>query len=260
MNKFFAFLARNQDAPFHVKRAVWESALMNSLLYASETWIGAKCSKLESCFLRSAKALLGVRHQTCNDLVKVELDITSARAKLRATQKKFITSVSNHVDTPIKKALRIARESRSPMAAEITRLNSQTDILGRERAQTRQWIRTSSSSRMTQYLSTNPRLTPPCFYNCDLPEHKRIALTRIRLSSHHLKIETGRWSRIPRDQRLCSCGEVQTEEHVLCFCDRSSHLRQVYPQLTFTSLAEVLDSDDIPSLGSFVLNVLKIYA
>ena len=241
-------------------RAVWESALMNSLLYASETWIGAKCSKLESCFLGSAKALLGVRNQTCNDLVKIELDITSARAKLRATQKKFIASVSKHnVDTPIKKALRLVHASRSPMAAEITRLISETDILGRERMQTRQRIRSSNSSRMVQYLATNPNLIPPRFLNCDLPEHKRIALTRIRLSSHHLKIETGRWSRIPRDQRLCSCGEVQTEEHVLCYCDRSSHLRQNYPHLSFTSLPDVLASDDIPGLGTFVWSVLKIY-
>jgi len=38
----------------------------------------------------------------------------------------------------------------------------------------------------------------------------------------------GGWSRIPRDKRLCSCGAdraVQTEEHVICFCPMSQHVR-----------------------------------
>ncbi len=42
-----------------------------------------------------------------------------------------------------------------------------------------------------------------------------VACTRIRLSSHRLRVETGRWDRIPFENRTCLCGAVQTEEHVL---------------------------------------------
>ena len=49
--------------------------------------------------------------------------------------------------------------------------------------------------------------------------------TRLRVISHNLRIDTGR-SHVPREQRLCTCGlDVQTEEHFLCQCQVSAHLR-----------------------------------
>ena len=57
----------------------------------------------------------------------------------------------------------------------------------------------------------------------------RIAFTRLRTSSHRLKIETGRWSRVPREMRVCQCGEgVQTEEHVLVGCNLTKGIRERY--------------------------------
>ena len=57
----------------------------------------------------------------------------------------------------------------------------------------------------------------------------RIAFKRLPLSSHRLRIETGRWARIPSNERLCQCGGgVQTEKHVLCDCDLVSDIRHAY--------------------------------
>ena len=41
--------------------------------------------------------------------------------------------------------------------------------------------------------------------------------------SHYLRIQTGRWSRTPRDERFCDCGnnQVQDEQHVLRDCAKS---------------------------------------
>ena len=36
-----------------------------------------------------------------------------------------------------------------------------------------------------------------------IPDYLRVAFSRLRLMSHNLKIETGRWSRLPRESRLC---------------------------------------------------------
>ena len=42
---------------------------------------------------------------------------------------------------------------------------------------------------------------------------------RLRTSSHNLKLEMGRRSRTPREQRLCVCGNgVEDEEHFLVKC------------------------------------------
>ena len=34
------------------------------------------------------------------------------------------------------------------------------------------------------------------------------------------------WSRIARERRLCVCGHIQSEEHVLLHCTETSTLRQ----------------------------------
>ena len=60
----------------------------------------------------------------------------------------------------------------------------------------------------------------------------------MRLASHHLKIETGRWSRLPREQRLCQCGQVQTEEHVILNCVLLNNARE-NSDLNFTNLRTI---------------------
>ena len=52
-----------------------------------------------------------------------------------------------------------------------------------------------------------------------------MCFTRLRLSSHKLRIETGRWQRLPVEERLCTCGAVQDEIHVLQSCPLTKYLR-----------------------------------
>ena len=71
----------------------------------------------------------------------------------------------------------------------------------------------------------------PIYQDSEEPvdDYLRMAFTRFRTSSHRLRIETGRWSRTPRERRLCQCGEgVQSEEHVLRFCNLTEPIRQKY--------------------------------
>ena len=55
-----------------------------------------------------------------------------------------------------------------------------------------------SSSRVATYLKINPCLEVHPTYTRNLesniPENKRIELSRFRLSAHRLKVETGRWA------------------------------------------------------------------
>ena len=49
------------------------------------------------------------------------------------------------------------------------------------------------------------------------------AITKLRLSSHRLEIEVGRWKKLTREERICrSCelGKVENETHVLFECPR----------------------------------------
>ena len=67
------------------------------------------------------------------------------------------------------------------------------------------------------YLQMNPELTAsPYLPRIDVVGKSMI---KFRLGSHRLKIETGRWSNIPRDERLCtSCNILEDEHHVIYDC------------------------------------------
>ena len=89
-------------------------------------------------------------------------------------------------------------------------------------------------TRYRTYLEINPNLNMHSIYSrrCSgkfIPEHFRIAFTRLRTSSHRLKIETGRWARLTRERRICKCGEgIGDEQHVLTSCKLSKPLRDVF--------------------------------
>ena len=94
-----------------------------------------------------------------------------------------------------------------------------------------------------------------------IPDYKRQALTRIRLMSHNLKIELGRWSRIPRELRICVCTEnqVQDEEHVLLHCPLSTHIRVKYPNLDYSDIVNLLNEGNPIDLCNFVYETLDYY-
>ena len=61
-------------------------------------------------------------------------------------------------------------------------------------------------------------------------------ITRFRLGSHYLPIETGRWSRKPRNERLChSCEVLGDEFHLVFTCTEVNRTGLILPA-TFNEL------------------------
>ena len=59
----------------------------------------------------------------------------------------------------------------------------------------------------------------------------RIAMTKLRLSSHSLRIETGRYTGVARGDRICPfplCNEVEDEKHFLIRCSQYESLRKEF--------------------------------
>ena len=94
-----------------------------------------------------------------------------------------------------------------------------------------------------------------------VPDYIRIPFTRLRVMSHNLKVETGRWRRQPREDRVCQCDreKVQDEKHVLLECNLSAHVRQQYQMLPLQSINSLLKCDNIIDLCKFVKDILNIY-
>ena len=114
------------------------------------------------------------------------------------------------------------------------------DIIPAAKLKGKNRVSESAKSRETTYRSIDSILVQhPVYTSLGIHEAERISSTRLGLSSHRLKIEIGRWSRIPQNERLCTCGGIQTEEHILIHSPETEALRRRY------------HSCDIPTLVSY---------
>ena len=242
--KMFSFLNKNADLPFKIKSRVLEACLMSSVLYSCEAWFSENLGKLNKLYMTSIKAVLGVRESCPNAIALVEGGFVRLTAIVKERQFKFYSKLTNsrsHMeDDPFMFMLNTARYYNTPAARHIDRILQFTDMsyVKNDMETLRAFIRDASGSRYTTYLRLNTELTKHCIYDSvDIPEYTRVDFTRLRTGSHRLKVETGRWSRLPRERRLCTCEveEVQDEIHLIETCQHLRNLRLAYPALVFTA-------------------------
>ena len=118
---------------------------------------------------------------------------------------------------------------------------------------------------MATYLNIlNVTMDVHPIYTSDMfiPDYQRVSFSRIRLMSHNLKIETGRWSRIPRERRVCQCDntQVQTEAHILIDCNLTDSIRLRYPMLNFSNVSRLLsEAEHIGMLCKYIHETLNMY-
>ena len=103
------------------------------------------------------------------------------------------------------------------------------------------------------------------YLNC-LPKHLRYFLAKLRLSSHSLRIETGRYSRpkIERSQRyceLCANLELEDEYHFVIVCTIHNDLRKLYIKKYYTTrpsffkFCQLMQSQNRKELYNLVLYI-----
>ena len=84
-------------------------------------------------------------------------------------------------------------------------------------------FRLNDSSRALFYRNLN-NFGFKSYLDIVTTEKFRYSLTRLRLSSHRLEVETGRWAKpnaIPFENRLCStCQRLEDEFHFIFECSR----------------------------------------
>ena len=73
--------------------------------------------------------------------------------------------------------------------------------------------------------------SPPAYLDLTRKNPFRKTLVKLRISSHKLRIETGRYDNIPRDERLCNlcnCNRIEDETHFLLDCPSFSSIREMF--------------------------------
>ena len=233
LNKLTVFLAANYDAPFHVKKKVFEAAFSSAILYSCEAWLKVPLRSIEALYTAAVKSLLSVRPTASNDLCLVEAGLPAVTALIRSRQAKFLSqafeSRASIEDDPLMFAMQLTEIANKPLFRKILEIKVSSDHIAADLAARQCAIRAKSGSKFKKYLEINPTLSVHRIYvdRHSLPDNLRITFTRFRTSSHRLRVELGRWSRTPQEQRVCVCGtgEVQDEAH-LFVCQRTLNTRR----------------------------------
>ena len=159
------------------------------------------------------------------------------------------------------KAWSLANASNSPCAKYINVLLQSDDPATSEVNKIKDRIRVSTRTKASTYFQEmNPELEVHNVYTSPgIPEHHRIAFTQLQLSSHNLAIETGRWARVPRESRLCTCGSIQSESHVLSSCEQTEDIRQNASSIHCFNLADFFNSQDTLRMCLVCYDCLHVY-
>ena len=103
-------------------------------------------------------------------------------------------------------------------------------------------LATHDNYKYEMYKKFNPGLEPVNLYNTPL------RFMRLGLGSHYMPVETGRWKRIPREQRLCpSCSTLGDECHYIYDCpdiNRSPDIPALHELSSYNKLEFLLDNID----------------
>ena len=250
--KLSIFLRSNPDMPFIAKRKVLEACYNSSLLYGCEGWVGCSPRPVNTMYMRGIKMLLGVKSSTPNDLCLIELGMPNLEALVKHKQAAFIRNAirerSDIPDDPLMFALKLTRDSNRRMSRYIDSLLQVDNHIAQDKETLYQSVRLCDSTRFLTYKVINPSLEVSDIYSRrkDLvPDHQRKALTQMRLSSHRLRVETGRWSGQARNARLCDCplNEIQDERHVLTTCPHTEHLRVPDSNIVYPDILSLPASD-----------------
>ena len=200
--KFVSFIKKNNDVPFIVKRRVFDAALMSSLLYGWESWVGADLRPVIKLYNWAIKELLEVRKSTSNIVCYAELGYSSLPDLVRLRQHKFFSKMwaerNNMNDDPLNFAMNtvismnthVGRSVQNMIRAD---LPSMTSLINN----VHEAVRTSNGSRCEVYREINPDIEVHRIYK---DKHAinylyRVSFTSFWLSGHSLAIETGKWNR-----------------------------------------------------------------
>ena len=255
LNKFFAFTTQNHNAPLEVKEKVLDSCIVSTALNNCESWGNANLKDLELKYRKSLKYMLGVRKSTCNEFPYVELAKPSITSQVYKRQLTFYRKCLSGNDFPLQRyIIKLAVDSKCSFIDHYVQLDLKyrepEDITAESLSQMKQSIEkkaNNNKSRYKAYLEMNPTLSRPNIYSRYIQTFKLLPVIRLRTVSHNLEIERARHTQhhVPQEQRLCSCGVMEDEQHFVLSCHHYTHIREKY-DLQRLPLPQQLDDIDTP--------------
>ena len=238
LNKFFAFITQNRNAPLEVKEKVLDACVFSAILNNCETWGNANLKNVELKYRKALKYMLGIRKSTCNEFPYIELGKPTITSLVYKRQLQFYRECMIEGNLPMQQfIIRKAIDANCPFINHYVQLDlkykNPEDVTAESLMNMRVSIERKADNKKSRYMSyikMNPSLCRPNIYNRYVPTYKLLLVTRLRTVSHDLQIEKARLTpyHIPQDQRLCSCGEMETEQHYVQHCNQYTHIQDKF--------------------------------
>ena len=266
VNKFAIFCHTNTEMPYYYKSLVMDAAVVASVFYGCETWLIRNPAYAIGMYNNMIKCLLGVRENTSIKLCLLESGKQPAKYLINKRLKSFLEKKmqDRDMEEPFQIVYEMCKSANSKGFKYLQMVindNNNVDSLEKIALTVRNSL--NATKFQTYCTELNPDLEVHDAYGKSvfLPDYMRISFTRLRVMSHNLKVEKGRWSRMPRINRVCQCNRrsVQDEKHVLLECPLSANVRLQYQMLPLDSMSSLMKCNKVKDLCNFVKDILKIY-
>ena len=241
------------------KLELFDKLISPILNYASEVWGFCQANAIERVHMQFCKKLLGVKKTTQNDFVYGELGRTNYFTKrylniikywlkiLMAPENKYVKLVYKMMVNDIEEMpnktnwASLVRHLLMPLgfyevwlAQGVANSNAFLSVF-KQRINDifmQNWReRLEESSRANFFKNITHFKLQPYLENINVCKYMQ-AVSKLRMSSHRLAIESGRWTRparIPVDERKCTlCEVLEDEYHFVLECSIYTELRNKY--------------------------------
>lgn len=293
-----ALLANTRDFVLKPKVVcqLFDAFVGSTLNYASEIWGFSKSKEIERIHLKMCKSLLSVKTSTCNMAVYGELGRYPLYINRHYRIIKYWSRVVNsnniivqHLYNSLKQDCNIGTTNWASKVKELLERygfgyiwNDTENVEWKPFCmQFKQRLIDEFAQSWTESIGNSGTLCTYSLFKCSfgyetyldkLSRTYRHALTRLRLSSHQLRIEAGRYgvNRTERNQRYCTfCDRLDLEDeyHFIIICPTYNDLRHIFlkrfyyvrpSMFKFIELMNCQQYRVMLNLGKFIYQALQV--
>ena len=230
IKKFCDWLEINTMTPVNIKICVLDCCMFAAYLYGCECWsstIEEVRERILATERKLLKIILQVKPSTPNEIVYTEIGRCDMMCRIKKRQKRFFESCKQltEEDAILSKIMRMC--SHLDFYKYYESLGDDLDQVNMN--EMKEVINNSTKSHCMRYREISEVKYNDVIYGQYLREDKRVVLSKWRLSSHKLRIETGRYTTplTPRQERVCpECPTfIEDEYHVVYQCPLYSNVR-----------------------------------
>ena len=270
--KFYSWLQVNEFTPFPLKLRVLYGCMFSAMLYSCEAW-GDIEHIAESLLVIERKALkscLGVKQGTSNDIIYAEVNKADIISVIKHRQYSFYKKFKNLsiIDAVACQMWNIYENV--PNDGNPKRFFDYYNSLIDNSTECNKNYRISKLSDSTKSMDIRYKIVCNMkyndhLYNSMINDQDRTIVSRWRLSSHKLYIETGRYKRpiVDRCDRKCRlCEILEDEYHALFICKAHIYIRLEFHNflMKYNSVYNILNPsnvNDIKKAAEYIRRIEK---